>query len=562
MDLILGWKNRLRLCSGLLLFLYVFTHLLNHCLGIVSLELLESSRKLFVSFWRFPFIHPILFFATLAHIALTLSSILSRKTLKMSKGEFLQFLSGLLIPQILIGHICVTLGMNQLLGVEDSYTHLILVYGSLFTAIDITLLSIVWLHGCFGLYFWLRYKPWFVRYSHFFLVVASIFPIFSIMGIISAQKEVIVLSQDQEWLDEFFLNLPEKAEWIKAYSLELGTRVNLGFNFIVFSLFVSRLFFLKSQNRKKTIKVYYPNGQISIISPGTTILEASKLAKLPHANVCGGRGRCSTCRVHIESGLDGLDSPSEEESAVLKRISAPKSVRLACQTIPKSDIYIEPLLPTNATAVDAIRQSRYIYGTEKEIVILFADLRGFTTFTEQLLPYDVVFILNSYFQHVGSEIEKAGGKIDKLMGDGLMAIFGLDTNLTDASNQAIVAVQNMSEQLVHLNERLHKELPEPLRMGIGVHSGTVILGTFGNSTTPTAIGDAVNTASRLESATKEYSCEAIFSEDVTKHSSVDFSKFVKHTISVRGKTESVNVYLIPSGRDLTLPKIEITLNKS
>ncbi len=193
-------------------------------------------------------------------------------------------------------------------------------------------------------------------------------------------------------------------------------------------------------------------------------------------------------------------------------------------------------------------------------MILFADLRGFTTFTEQLLPYDVVFILNSYFQQVGSEIEKAGGKIDKLMGDGLMAIFGLDSNLTDASNQAVLAVQNMSEQLVHLNERLQKELPEPLRMGIGIHSGVVILGTFGNSTTPTAIGDAVNTASRLESATKEYSCEVIISEDVAKHSLTDFSGFEKHTISVRGKTESVNVYLIPFGRDLKIPKIENALN--
>ncbi|TGN13204.1 adenylate/guanylate cyclase domain-containing protein [Leptospira ilyithenensis] len=560
MDLIFGWKNRLRLGSGLVLFTYVFTHLLNHSLGIFSLDLLESSRKLFIGFWRFPVIHPVLFFATSIHIILTLSSILSRKTLKMSKGEFLQFFSGLVIPQLLIGHIAVTLGMNELLGVEDSYTHLFLVYGSFFTAIDITLLLVVWAHGCFGLYFWLRYKPWFVSYSNLFLVIVSIFPVLSIMGIISAQKEVFLLSQDPEWLEDFFLNLPEKAEWIKEYSLQVGTLANLAFNFVIFSLFVFRLFFLRSQNKKKTIKVHYPNGKISIVSPGTTILEASKLAKLPHANVCGGRGRCSTCRVHIESGLEELDSPSEEEIVVLARISAPKSVRLACQTIPKSDIYIEPLLPTNATAIDAIRQSRYIYGTEKEIVILFADLRGFTTFTEQLLPYDVVFILNSYFQQVGSEIEKAGGKIDKLMGDGLMAIFGLDSNLTEASNQAVLAIQNMSEQLVHLNERLQKELPQPLRMGIGIHSGVVILGTFGNSTTPTAIGDAVNTASRLESATKEYSCEVIISEDVAKHSLIDFSKFEKHTISVRGKTESVNVYLIPFGRDLKISKVETALN--
>ncbi|TGN18756.1 adenylate/guanylate cyclase domain-containing protein [Leptospira idonii] len=550
MNLIVGWKNRIRLASGLVLFFYSFTHLLNHSFGIVSLESLEQGRSVFLFLWRNPFSHSLLILSFLAHLCFAILPLLVKKTWKMSAGEILQISFGFLIPQVLIGHIFATIGMSGFLGIKDSYTYLMLVFGPWVIATDIFLLVLVWVHGCLGIYYWIRYQSWFVKYSNLILVFAVLFPFCAVMGIISAEKEVNLIFADPVLYSEYLSSLPLPPEEIKAYSMALGTNATVGLNLLLGVLFLVRFILLKSYKKNKTIKVSYPGGVISIISPGTTILEASKLGKVAHANVCGGRGRCSTCRVHVESGLADLDPPSPEEAAVLSRISAPHSVRLACQTKPKSDIRIEPLLPSQANLEDARHKPRYLYGVEKEIVVMFADLRGFTSFAEHLLPYDVVFVLNSYFLQVGKEVEKAGGVIDKYMGDGLMAVFGMEESLENASKQAVLAAKNMSEQLFLLNSRLKNEIPSPLKMGIGIHSGLAILGTFGNSKTPTAIGDAVNTASRLESATKDYRCELILSTDVAEHTNLDFTSFDKHQISVRGKKETMTIYAIPSGSQL------------
>ena len=133
------------------------------------------------------------------------------------------------------------------------------------------------------------------------------------------------------------------------------------------------------------------------INPGMTVLEASQMAGIPHASVCGGRGRCSTCRVRVSRGIETLPPPSPQELAVLRRVGAPPNVRLACQTRPRSEIAVAPLLPPAVGPRAGFAQSTHLQGQEKEIAVLFADLRGFTTISEHKLPYDVVFVLNRYF---------------------------------------------------------------------------------------------------------------------------------------------------------------------
>lgn len=156
--------------------------------------------------------------------------------------------------------------------------------------------------------------------------------------------------------------------------------------------------------------------------------------------------------------------------------------------------------------------------------VLFADIREFTKLAERKLPYDLVFLLNEYFRAMGECITREGGRIDKFIGDGIMALYGLDGDPQKACEDALAAARAMSEGLQKLNIALENDLLQPLRLGIGIHFGYAIVGKMGYESVSllTAIGDIVNTASRLESATKEFKVEFIVSEDVVKPRAQNF----------------------------------------
>src|SRR6202007_3258114 len=260
------------------------------------------------------------------------------------------------------------------------------------------------------------------------------------------------------------------------------------------------------QRRHGAVSGGYPDGRFVEVTPGTSVLEASRLAGIPHASVCGGRGRCSTCRVRIRGDVHGIDPPAEDELRVLRRTSATSTVRLACQLRPHGAVEVTPLLSPFSHAADGRRRVDLAQGSEREIAVLFADIRGFTALAEGRLPYDVAFVLNRYFAAMGRAVEAAGGRVDKFIGDGVMALFGIETGSEAGCRQALAAARLMSERLAELNAALRVELDRPLRIGIGIHCGPVIVGEmgYGSAAAITAIGDAVNIASRLEELTKEY----------------------------------------------------------
>jgi adenylate cyclase len=282
------------------------------------------------------------------------------------------------------------------------------------------------------------------------------------------------------------------------------------------------------------------------------VLEASRSAGIPHASLCGGRGRCSTCRSRIGAGLELLPKPSADEARVLRRIDAPSNVRLACQLRPTADLEVFPLLPpTDGPPPNLFRPGRAL-GTEQEIAILFADLRSFTRFAENRLPYDVVFVLNQYFAAMGGAIERSGGHLDKFIGDGVMALFGLTNGPADGCRQALDGALAMARALDRLNGTLRSELKEPLRIGIGIHTGNVIVGEMGHGRVRslTAVGDAVNTASRLETLNKEYGSQVVVSEEVATRAGVDLSGFPSFEIEVRGRTQPMAIRVVASALEL------------
>ena len=291
------------------------------------------------------------------------------------------------------------------------------------------------------------------------------------------------------------------------------------------------------------LRLRYQDRTTVPVRPGMTVLEALRAARIPHASVCGGRGRCSTCRIHIDAGAEHLPAPHEDELRVLRRIAAPTSVRLACQLRPLADLSVTPLLPASATAADAMERADYQRSEERTVAVLFADMRDFTRLAEARLPYDVVFVLNRYREEMAHAIESAGGVVNEFVGDGVMALFGLDSDVETGCRQAMAAAHAMLERLEYLNRTLAAELNEPLRIGIGIHAGPVILGEMGyaNLKGITVVGDVVNTASRLEEMTKRFGAQVVVSEDAATHLGDGIAGWQRHDVEVRGRLRPMTV---------------------
>ncbi len=382
---------------------------------------------------------------------------------------------------------------------------------------------------------------------------ALLMPVLSLLGFVIAGRAVArQVNADPGFRVDVAIDAgaPVAQEIAFLNRLEDWTLIGLA-TAIVITL-IARGIRLYLEHRAGMIRITYPEGRSVTVVPGTSILEASQFHDVPHAAVCGGRDRCSTCRVRINGPLDNLPPPDESETKVLRRVGAAPDVRLACQLCPVEDISVTPLLPPNASPRDGFAKSAAMQGQEQEIAILFADIRGFTTFSEQKLPYDVVFVLNRYFRSMGEAIEQAGGRVDKFIGDGIMALFGIDGNAREGAQAGLAAAVKMSERLDELNALLKADLPQPLRIGIGVHAGAAIVGEmgYGPAISVTAIGDTVNTSSRLEAKTKDFGAQLIVSQHLADLADIDTSGFRHEEIEVRGRREPLSIVVFDDAKAL------------
>ena len=190
-----------------------------------------------------------------------------------------------------------------------------------------------------------------------------------------------------------------------------------------------------------------------------------------------------------------------------------------------------------------------------EIAVLFVDIRAFTNIAESKLPYDVVFLLNRYFEAMGRSIEEAGGQIDKYIGDAVMALFGVESDARQGCYAALAAAKQMGVRLSALNAAFANDLEEPLRIGIGIHYGPAVVGEMGYGVSSlTAVGDTVNTASRLEALTKEYGAELVISEHLARRARMDLDGFSRDEVEIRGRREPMRIIIVPAAG--TLPDAE------
>ena len=551
--------GRIRLWSAYVLLLYVTMHLLNHAFGLVSLRVLEQSRQWFVYIWQNPIGQVALYGALLVHFSLAMWSVFRRRALRLSFWEWTQLGLGASIVPLAAAHVTGTRIAVDYFGVQSNYPWVLAALTSgtwMGISRQFGLVIVVWIHACIGLHFAWRLRPWYRDWLPTLYAVALLVPAAGIGGAAVALRDFATLAAERP---DFLANLFEKLHapdaqgvaniYMIADSLAGASLV------LLLASFAARPVRDLWARRAGVVQLTYGDRQVVSLPTGLSVLEMSRIGGVPHASVCGGRGRCSTCRVRV-GGPDRalLPSASDDEQKVLDRVGAPQNVRLACQLRPPPGRYrVTPLLPAGASPVEAYRRQPQAHGGERYVAILFCDIRGFTSISEGKLPYDVVFLLNRYFRATGHAIESAGGRLDKFIGDGVMAIFGLNVDADRACRQALDAARRMALALDDLNEALSGDLDAPLRIGIGLHAGPSIVGEMGyeRATQLTAIGDTVNTASRLESLTKDYGVQLVVSQELLDRAGIPLADAPSHEVEIRGRQGKLKVRAVARADILT-----------
>jgi len=274
------------------------------------------------------------------------------------------------------------------------------------------------------------------------------------------------------------------------------------------------------------------------------VLEALRENGIPHASVCGGRARCTSCRVLVTKGLDRLPEPSGLEAIALARIGATPGMRLACQ------IRQPPISPSCSFWPQTRALRRW---SERLITVLFVDLRGSTDLSESKMPYDLLYILNQFFHEMTKALDATNGHYAQFAGGGLMALYGLNAkDPAVGAGDALRGAREMLARVDQLNSRLRGDLLHPLRIGIGIHFGEAIVGAMGppGSQVISAIGETANACSRLEGLTKRYDCRVVVSRRAAETAGLDVGKFKLHSAWVNGVAQPVEFYALNSMADL------------
>ncbi|HUE40746.1 MAG TPA: adenylate/guanylate cyclase domain-containing protein [Chthoniobacterales bacterium] len=531
----------LRSTTGLIIGLYVTMHLSNHALGLISIRAQEAARPWVMALWHSPPGQVLLYGSLSIHAAVALIVLFRRRTIYMPAWEAIQILLGLTIPYLLLVHIVNTRGTRILTGIDIDYTYEIAnLWVDPWTRFrQIALVLLVWGHFAVGLHFWWRLHSWYRRAFPAIVLGMVLVPMAALLGFAEVGMTMTANARtDPQWL------LAIKARGVPSDPSRAKLRAALK-DWIGASWFgvVGAVFCMVQvrnwRQRHARFKVTYPDA-VTIEAPiGMSVLEVSRMAQRAHMSVCGGRARCTTCRVRIAAVAGDLPKPMQLEAAALRRIGAPSDVRLACQLRPQVNLTVHPLLHPRLVAATHGGVGPE-FGEEREVTILFVDVRGSTSLAEKRLPYDVVFLLNSLFAALAESVEESGGYYSNFTGDGLMALFGLNRERAEGARAALQCALTMFQRLDKLNDRLADELETPLAIGVGIHTGEAIVGRMGPPKTPilSAIGDSVNTAARLESTTKELGMPLVVSEETLRAAGISTSMELK-PVSLRGRTSDM-----------------------
>jgi adenylate cyclase len=543
-------ERRLRLTTGLILFSFATTHFLNHACGILRLPAMDAIRVVLLWPWRTPIGQTLLYGSLLIHGGLGLYAIHRRRHLWIPPAELAQILLGLSIPPLIIIHaVNVRLG-HLLFDLPLTYPWLIYRYWFLSPFIGLPrqflLLLVIWIHGCIGLRSAMRFKPWYPKWAPVLSALATLIPALAISGIIEAGHDFDArAAMDQAFLASFRLQTPAQAAALSKIG-ETLILIYLGLVGGVFALSGAREW---HQRRFRAVTVNYPDGRQALAPRGFSILEASRFAGIPHISMCGGRGRCSTCRIRVNAGLDALPPPNPAEANTLAAIGAPADIRLACQVRPTADVDITPLLAHGRSKTGPFAAILHAT-TEHEIAALFIDLRNSTKLADGRLPYDAFYVIDRYIGAVCQAVEANGGHVTSVAGDGVMCFFGGDRDAPAAARAAILALRDLWRALSALSVEFEAAFDFPLRFGAGCHLGLAVVGALASRESTQFLGEVGNIAARLESLAKELDCAIVLSREVIERAGFAAPPMETRRVRLPSVSQEIEVIAFRTAQEL------------
>jgi adenylate cyclase len=543
-----------RLACGLVLFTYVTLHFVNHALGNLSVDAMERGLVIQKLIWQSPPGTILLYGALTIHLSLGFWALYERRQFRWTRMEATQLGLGLTIPFLLALHVVDTRVPLSLFGTDKGYDQVLFhfwvgppPYGEL----QAVLLIVVWIHGCIGVHSWLKLKPGYPRVKNLLLSFAVLLPALALLGYYQGGRQILRLAENASWRAQYLtpdhVGTPDQ----NALLIDIRNESLVALAALLAATILARGLRRWMEQWVGSILLTYPDRAVRV-RRGLSVLEASLLNGVPHAHVCGGRGRCSTCRIRVLGDPGALPPASAAEQAVLDRIRAGPGVRLACQLRPTQDLAFAPLLPPHVTMADVHRRGPTRSGDERYVVIMFVDMRGSSKLAEKRLPYDTVFIINQFLNAVIDAVVAAGGEPNQVLGDGLLALFGLTIGPKDACRQAVAACAGIAANVESLNRALAYGPVEPVRFGIGLNAGMTVAGEIGyeRHTQFAVIGDPVNVAARLQDLTKALGCEVLMSEEVFVQAGFQPEDLPAQEVDARGREARVKARRAARAADL------------
>lgn len=496
-------RRDLRLVSGLTLFVYVALHLLNHALGLVSIAAAERGLKVAVAVWHSWPGTLLLYGAAATHISLALLAIYEHRTLRMPPMEILRIVLGLGMPTLLIGHAVATRLAFVVYGNPPDYAHTVWsLWNSGRQGLQLALLVPGWLHGCLGLNFAFGRKPWFRRARLPLFGAALLVPTLAVLGFMSMVKEVSLLATDPAWVATTIGLIDDAQKAALSNIRDGGIAFWLG---IIAGVLLARLVRRMIEERRGAlVSIRYP-AQTVRVPRGWSVLEASRSHGIEHVSMCGGRARCSTCRVRVVEGEDRCPPAEEVERETLARIGAAADTRLACQLRPQGDVVVVPLL----TAAPGARPAGAADAEERDIAVLLVDFRCVRR-GKRLLPHDLLYALDRFGAVVGDVARLEGGSTIQFSGDRAMVLFGVDVVASEARRRALRAAIAIGQRLERLGAELRASLDCESTHIVVVHAGLAAIGRIGDRSRRTlaVVGHTINVV-RLLAARREQEAVAV-----------------------------------------------------
>jgi adenylate cyclase len=481
------------LASGLVLFAFAAAELCNDAVGLVSLETMGDIATWQTAFARSTPGAALLFAACVCHIGTTLWFVARRATLRMSFADATQIVSGLLVPLLLLPYLVDTRLANILFGVDDGSLYRLARLWPEHGLSYVALIVLLWGHGCLGIHHWLKLRPGYRAVAPVLTVLALAVPIAAVAGLVASGRVVSVLMAD----DTFVGQVRAATQWpsteaensLRRYRL-IGLACYGGLLVVVAAALIAR--FLKIVVAPK-IEVAYVNGPRLKASTGPTLLEISRIHAVPHADACGGRGRCTACSVRIEQSDAALPARTVAEVQMLG--ADDDGIRLACQFRPTAALTVTRLTSIGDAATEPERDTA---GIERQAAALCVELQDHARLVSARRAYDAIFLLNEILDMVHGCVAKHHGEVVRMTGSGIIALFSQDA-AEAACRAAIAASADIDVALDRLNERFAAELGRPITVAMGLAFGAAYLGRIGAgpSKSFTAIGPVIDVASDL-----------------------------------------------------------------